>query len=84
MSRRIDKSWVVHTSLENDAHDRCVDLFRRPDGTHGFEEFRRDVEDAGAWTPVGYFVEGVYATADDALTAARANVGWLADALPRP
>ena len=84
MSRRIDKSWVVFVSHENDAHDRCVDLFRRPDGTHGFEEFRRDVEDAGAWTPVGYFVDGVYATADDALTAARASVGWLADVLPRP
>src|SRR5476651_2217555 len=47
MSARIDKSWVVSNSIENQEHDRCVDIFRRPDGTHGFEEFRRDVEDAG-------------------------------------
>ena len=26
---------------------RCVDLFRRPDGTFGYEEFRRDPEDQG-------------------------------------
>jgi hypothetical protein len=54
MSGRIEKSWVVLESIENDAHDRCVDLFLRPDGSFGFEEFRRDVEDAGAWTPVAY------------------------------
>ena len=40
MSRRIDKSWLVFASIENPQHDRCVDLFRRPDDTYGFEEFR--------------------------------------------
>ena len=30
-------------------------MFSRPDGTHGFEEFRRDAEDRGAWTPVQYY-----------------------------
>ena len=49
MSARIDKSWLVFLSIENFDHDRCVDLFSRPDGTHGFEEFRRDAEDRGAW-----------------------------------
>ena len=48
MSRRIDPSWVVLESIENGEHDQCVDLFRRPDAKLGFEEFRRDVEDAGA------------------------------------
>ena len=52
MCRRIDKSWVVLRSIENREHDRCADLFRRADGSSGFEEFRRDVEDAGAWTPL--------------------------------
>jgi len=36
-------------------------MFSRPDGTHGFEEFRRDAEDRGAWTPVlrkGVFLTG--------------------------
>jgi hypothetical protein len=81
MSRRIDKSWTVFDSVENREHDRCVDLFERPDGSFGFEEFRRDVEDAGAWTPVQYFSGAVYASRDAALDAAIKSVTWLAEAL---
>jgi len=83
MSQRIDKSWTVFNSLENAAADRCVDLFRRPDGSYGFEEFRRDVEDRGAWTPVAYYSGAVYATEAAALDAARRKVSWLADARTR-
>ncbi|SFI32508.1 hypothetical protein SAMN05216304_102260 [Bosea sp. OK403] len=50
MSGRIDPSWLVFDSVENVEHDRCVDCFSLPDGSFGFEEFRRDVEDGGAWT----------------------------------
>lgn len=81
MSARIDKSWVVLKSIENGQHDRCVDLFRRPDGSFGFEEFRRDVEDAGAWTPVAFYSGTAYASREAALSAAVARVVWLADAL---
>jgi hypothetical protein len=77
MSSRIDKSWVVLDSIENAQHDRCVDLFRRPDGSFGFEEFRRDVEDAGAWTPVAYHSRAAYASWDAAFSAATARVRWL-------
>ena len=83
MSKRIDKSWIVVASIENRGHDRCVDLFRRPDGTFGFEEFRRDVEDAGTWTPVAYFSSAVYPSQDAALSVAVKLVVWLADALGR-
>lgn len=81
MSRRIDKSWVVFDSIETGDGTRCVDLFRRPDGTHGFEEFRRDPEDAGLWTPVRYFSGQAFAGKDEALGAALAAVTWLAAAL---
>lgn len=81
MSRRIDKSWTVFDSIENAEHDRCVDLFRRPDGTFGFEEFRRDVEDAGAWTPVAYFSGATYDSRDVALATALSRVGWLGAAV---
>jgi hypothetical protein len=47
VSQIIDKSWLVFLSIENAEHDRCVDVFSRPDGTHGFEEFWRDPEDRG-------------------------------------
>jgi hypothetical protein len=78
MSRRIDRSWLVFASIENREHDRCVDLFSRPDGSFGFEEFRRDPEDAGAWTPVRYFSGAVYPSGEAALRAAEAAVLWLA------
>jgi hypothetical protein len=48
VSQRIDKSWTVLASIETDDGLRCVDLFRRPDGTFGYQEFRRDPEDQGA------------------------------------
>ena len=80
MSGRIDKSWVVLDSIENGQHDRCVDLFRRLDGSFGFEEFRRDVEDAGAWTPVAYYSRVAYASNEAALDAAVARVVWLGEA----
>ncbi|MEO3473962.1 hypothetical protein AAFN86_18985 [Roseomonas sp. CAU 1739] len=80
ISRRIDPSWIVLASLENAQADRCVDVFCRPDGTFGFEEFRRDVEDRGTWTPVRYFSAQTYATQDAARAAARRAVRWLAEA----
>jgi len=78
MSRRLDLSWVVMDSIENRQHDRCVDIFMRQDGSFGFEEFRRDVEDAGAWTPVSYFSGLRHASKGDALAEAARQVAWLA------
>ena len=76
VSRRIDRSWVVSASFGN---YRCVDLFSRPDGTFGFEEFRRDVEDGGLWTPVAYFSERAFPTRAAAEAEALRAVPWLAE-----
>jgi hypothetical protein len=81
VSSRLDKSWKVLASPSTTSVDRCVDIFLRPDGTFGFEEFRRDPEDRGAWTPVAYFSGQEYASEQDALAAARARVPWLGDVL---
>ena len=81
MSRRIDRSWLVFASIENGEHDRCVDIFRRPDLTFGFEEFRRDVEDAGMWTPVQFFSSHVYASSEEAYRAAEMLIPWLSEIL---
>jgi len=77
MAKRIDPSWLVYRSIENSGRDRCVDLFSRPDGTHGFEEFRRDVEDMGAWTPVAHYSLAAFPTEATALAAALRSVIWL-------
>jgi hypothetical protein len=81
MSKRIDKSWTVFASVENFEHDRCVDIFSRPDGSYGFEEFRRDVEDGGQWTPVQYYSGVAYASSAEALETAERCVPWLVDIL---
>jgi hypothetical protein len=81
MSKRIDKSWLVFISVENFEHDRCVDLFSRPDGSYGFEEFRRDVEDGGEWTPVQYYSGSAFVSREAALAAATQSVTWLAGAI---
>ena len=81
MSSRIDKSWTVLASHQTRESDRCVDVFSRPDGTFGFEEFRRDPEDMGVWTPVSYYSGREYETEGGAARAALQAVHWLASIL---
>jgi hypothetical protein len=77
VSARLDPSWSVLASPSTPAVDRCVDIFVRSDGTFGFEEFRRDPEDMGVWTPVAYYSTREFETESDALSAARDAVPWL-------
>ncbi|MEM8743922.1 MAG: hypothetical protein AAGF14_04730 [Pseudomonadota bacterium] len=69
----------VLRSIETPDGGRCVDLFVRPDGTFGFEEYRRDSEDARGWYPIGFFQAQVFAREADALNAALKTVPWLKD-----
>ena len=39
------KKTLVMKSIETPDGGRCVDFFRTPDNSFGFEEFRRDAED---------------------------------------
>jgi hypothetical protein len=68
----------VVRSLEDADGFRCVDIFKRPDGSYGFKEFRRDPEDAGRWTLVGDYSHQSYATTDDAIREAATSLPWLA------
>ena len=61
---------IVLKSINFQGEGRCVDIFMRPDGTFGFEEFRRDIED-----------DRVFESEDDALLEARSKVSWLNDAM---
>ena len=70
---------LVLTSIETDDRDRCVDIFLRPDGTAGFEEYRRDAEDGRGWFAIGHHANKRYPTPDAAKSSALAAVHWLAD-----
>ena len=82
MSKRIEKSWTVFVSVENSEHDRCVDIFSRADGSYGFEEFRRDIEDGGQWTPVQYYSGVTYVSSAMPWTLPNdVSLGW---SMPSP
>ncbi|MEJ3653109.1 hypothetical protein WEH80_09000 [Actinomycetes bacterium KLBMP 9759] len=71
------RGWKVVRNRESDDGTLCVDVFERSDGTFGFEHFRRDVEDGGAWTSVGGYSGRVFDSAQSADDAAHALITWL-------
>ena len=64
------KPGTVVASLESGDGTRCIDLFKRDDGTFGFEEYRRDPEDPYGWRDAGYFLTDVYPSQEAAHAAA--------------
>ena len=73
----------VVASYENREADHCVDIFVRPDGSHGFEEWRREPEDPGKWYRARYHDAAVYASVLEAIEDARRKVVWFGE-LPMP
>ena len=71
----------VLRSVEVDSGNRCVDIFLRPDGPAGFEEYRGDIEGGRGWFPIGFHAAHVYATEAAALDAALKAVSWLREAV---
>lgn len=71
----------VIQSIETPGGGRCVDIFARPDGSFGFEEYRREAEDGRGWFAIGFHGTGVYDTETAARHDALEKVTWLGDAL---
>ena len=79
-SNRTSRDRVLR-SINNDEASRCVDVFLRPEGTIGFEEYRRDAEDGRGWFPIGAYSSRVFADEGAALCAATEAVTWLREML---
>ena len=71
-----DRPLVLET-IETPDGGRCVDFFRRDDGTFGFEEYRRDIEDPSGWFPIGQHRFVRFPGETQARDAARAKISWL-------
>lgn len=67
----------VIRSVNLDGETICVDIFQRPDGSFGFDQFRRDPEDGRGWYSIGHHGQAIFESYRDACTAAVAAVGWL-------
>ena len=68
---------VVIQSINLEGECRCVDIFRRPDRTFGFEEYRRDPEDNRGWYPIGGYSNRSFANAKEASEDAARRIRWL-------
>lgn len=73
-----NKNKVLRSFNLEGAHI-CVDIFCRPDGSFGFEEYRRDPEDPRGWFRLGDHGHLRFDSVDAALRAARVTVSWLND-----
>ena len=71
----------VLQSINLDGETICVDIFVRPDGSYGFDEFRRDPEDGRGWYSIGHHGAAIFDSYDAALTDAKVKVHWLADVM---
>jgi len=78
----VHKNKVLDSINDRDAH-HCVDIFVRPDGTIGFEEFRRDFEDDRGWFPIGYYSSRTFDNQEEALQVAISSISWLGEAVKR-
>ncbi len=72
----------VIRSINLDGETICVDIFVRPDGSFGFDEFRRDPEDGRGWFSIGHYGTEKFETLDAAIDKAKLTVRWLAAAVP--
>ena len=72
----------VIKSINSPNGGRCVDIFVRPDATFGFEEFRRDSEDARGWFPIANHGGRIFPTEEDAFNEAQSKIPWLVNAGP--
>ena len=67
----------VVDSVSSEDNQYCVDFFKRDDGTFGFEECRRDIEDYYQWLKIGCFDTLLFTTKKDAVEAVVKHVIWL-------
>jgi len=73
---------TVLVSFEDGFQSLCVDVFRREDGTFGYEEFRGEADGASRWQSLHRYGHLSFATGDEALANATAAVHWLKDVGP--
>jgi hypothetical protein len=67
----------VLRSTNNEDATLCVDIFVRPNGTIGFEEYRRALEDNRGWFPIASYDLRAFDNESGAMEAARPDVVWL-------
>ena len=68
---------TVLASFETGDGTQCVDVFRREDGTFGFEQYRSESDGGSAWQSLGKFSRLSFSSGEEALHLAKQRVPWL-------
>ena len=79
MSKRIQHDWLVIDSVEDLTSQFCIDFFSRPDGSLGFEVFRRAAEDQGLWEPLSHYSVLSFNSLEACCQEALERFSWLAE-----
>jgi hypothetical protein len=66
----------VERTFWNKDGTRKVEIYRRPDGTFGFEELKYGQEEQ-SWFPVGMYSFAVVDSLEHAIKEAESRVSWL-------
>ena len=82
------KIFMAHTnrvlqSINLPGDTICVDIFIRPNGTYGFDEFRRDPEDGRGWFSIGHHGSAEFGSVNETAAAAIESISWLKNLYPQ-
>lgn len=64
-------------SIASPDEKRRLEIFKRSNGTYGFEDMKNGEEESG-WFPVGSYSIGIFSSEEEALNEAKERVQWLA------
>jgi len=68
---------MVLVSFEADQGSQCLDIFKREDGTFGFEQYRAESDGSSRWQSLGRYSLLSFASGEEALGVAKQRVPWL-------
>ena len=68
---------AVLASLESEDGGQCVDFFIRPDGSFGFEQYRREYDGQSGWQCLSKYARQSFVSGQEALRVAKQQVPWL-------
>ena len=68
---------TVLASFETVDGTQCVDVFKREDGTFGFEQYRSESDGTGGWQSLSKYSQLSFASGEEALHLAKQRVPWL-------